>query len=382
LAILLGEPVKKLFSYNLYNKNVDDDSISKIKLYNKTAPRKDKIELKLDEQKFEEETILEVKEKNALLLRAMRKKYPDSSYGMLHRFCKEFNFKDNEIEYLMYPKRKYNMAYFKGGKFLDYKQLVYDVAKALDTEPSKILPLGIFYVHDNDLDVDNNQNDFPSLLPHDAIDDGGLELKNPEEILIIKKNLELCNQYLNSIPITEISTRNKQMLAMRLGVNGYKCHTLEEIGKVFGVTRERVRSITETMSTYLIKKIGERVTESNKKLISPIKNETPKVVQKRVSLEELLKMHEKSNKTADLKWNLLRDEWLKNEILLAINQLDTDNQVKEILKLYFCLSGEAGAVCRPREIAKKLKLSLGYIYLHIKGNISKILEIINSKVKN
>jgi RNA polymerase primary sigma factor len=40
-----------------------------------------------------------------------------------------------------------------------------------------------------------------------------------------------------------LSEREREVLEMRFGLNDGKDHTLEEVGKTFGVTRERIRQI-------------------------------------------------------------------------------------------------------------------------------------------
>ncbi len=40
-----------------------------------------------------------------------------------------------------------------------------------------------------------------------------------------------------------LTEREQQVLRMRFGLNGGEAHTLEEVGEVFGVTRERIRQI-------------------------------------------------------------------------------------------------------------------------------------------
>jgi len=42
---------------------------------------------------------------------------------------------------------------------------------------------------------------------------------------------------------SQLSKREAMVIAMRFGLAGHTAHTLEEVGKQFGVTRERVRQI-------------------------------------------------------------------------------------------------------------------------------------------
>ena len=43
--------------------------------------------------------------------------------------------------------------------------------------------------------------------------------------------------------IVDLSDRERDILKMRFGLEDGVTHTLEEVGKVFGVTRERIRQI-------------------------------------------------------------------------------------------------------------------------------------------
>lgn len=52
----------------------------------------------------------------------------------------------------------------------------------------------------------------------------------------------LLKKYINEI-IQDLNDREKRILIMRFGLEDGIIHTLEEVGKVFGVTRERVRQI-------------------------------------------------------------------------------------------------------------------------------------------
>ena len=58
---------------------------------------------------------------------------------------------------------------------------------------------------------------------------------------------QLANQALLRDQIREIlidlTERERKILAMRFGLDDNIAHTLEEVGKVFNVTRERIRQI-------------------------------------------------------------------------------------------------------------------------------------------
>jgi RNA polymerase primary sigma factor len=43
--------------------------------------------------------------------------------------------------------------------------------------------------------------------------------------------------------LEELTPREQRILRMRFGIGGTGDHTLEEVGKLFGVTRERIRQI-------------------------------------------------------------------------------------------------------------------------------------------
>jgi RNA polymerase primary sigma factor len=43
--------------------------------------------------------------------------------------------------------------------------------------------------------------------------------------------------------LAELTPREQRILSLRFGIGGAGEHTLEEIGKIFGVTRERIRQI-------------------------------------------------------------------------------------------------------------------------------------------
>ena len=71
-----------------------------------------------------------------------------------------------------------------------------------------------------------------------------------EDTISQPEEQSLENQVLRGIGREEITKmldalkpREKEIVKLRYGIDGYDIHTLEEIGKTFNITRERVRQI-------------------------------------------------------------------------------------------------------------------------------------------
>ena len=65
------------------------------------------------------------------------------------------------------------------------------------------------------------------------------ETPDPEEAV----SGSMINEELYRVMDEVLTEREKNVLAMRFGMADGECHTLEEVGQVFGVTRERIRQI-------------------------------------------------------------------------------------------------------------------------------------------
>lgn len=79
----------------------------------------------------------------------------------------------------------------------------------------------------------------------------------PQDVVVDKIELKK----MLSSHINRLSEREKQIIIMRFGFEISRDYTLEEVGKKFGITRERVRQIE-------LKALGRMVTKSQKKLLS------------------------------------------------------------------------------------------------------------------
>ena len=54
--------------------------------------------------------------------------------------------------------------------------------------------------------------------------------------------IELLKEELDNVLLT-LTEREEKVLKLRFGLEDGQCRTLEEVGQIFGVTRERIRQI-------------------------------------------------------------------------------------------------------------------------------------------
>jgi RNA polymerase primary sigma factor len=73
----------------------------------------------------------------------------------------------------------------------------------------------------------------------DFVEDDGSE--SPYEIAVENLRKENVRKALDALP-----DREREVIEMRFGLKGHEARTLEEVGRAFGVTRERIRQIENT----------------------------------------------------------------------------------------------------------------------------------------
>lgn len=78
---------------------------------------------------------------------------------------------------------------------------------------------------------DDGESDFSDFIENDKTD-------SPENVVFQKMLKETLNEIVASLP-----EREGQIIQMRYGLNGEEAKTLEEVGRIFGVTKERVRQL-------------------------------------------------------------------------------------------------------------------------------------------
>ncbi|HMB17461.1 MAG TPA: sigma-70 family RNA polymerase sigma factor, partial [Candidatus Paceibacterota bacterium] len=78
---------------------------------------------------------------------------------------------------------------------------------------------------------DSEDSTLSDLIPDEEAD-------SPHE----KANRTLLKKQIKDV-LTDLTDREQKILSMRFGLKDNITHTLEEVGKVFGVTRERIRQI-------------------------------------------------------------------------------------------------------------------------------------------
>jgi RNA polymerase primary sigma factor len=109
-----------------------------------------------------------------------------------------------------------------------------EIAKDLEVEPNKVTELRRIAQDPLSLESPLGEEDDSTL--GDFVEDHGAEAP------VAAASFRLLQDYLR-IVLEDLSDRERQVLIMRFGLADGKIHTLEEVGKHFKVTRERIRQL-------------------------------------------------------------------------------------------------------------------------------------------
>lgn len=115
------------------------------------------------------------------------------------------------------------------------KPTIEELAKELDLTPEKVQDIQKIAIEP--LSLESPVGDEEDTTYADFVSDG--DALDPLEYTIKSKYKEELNKVLS----TTLNVREEEVIRLRYGLVDGKQHTLEEVGKVFNVTRERIRQI-------------------------------------------------------------------------------------------------------------------------------------------
>lgn len=104
-------------------------------------------------------------------------------------------------------------------------------------------------IRERSVSVDAPLDDYSGHILLDSLDD--VQARDPRDCACDQEVKALIKGWLN-----ELSPRHREVIEMRFGINGCERRTLENIGEVLGLTRERVRQVQIAAMRRLRRKIG------------------------------------------------------------------------------------------------------------------------------
>ncbi len=199
-----------------------------------------------------------------------------------------------------------------------------------------------------------------------------MSMQKQEGFQIAKKNLKKAIKDV----LSRFDKRTADILCFRYGLNGQKQRTLEDIGKVFGITRERVRQIIREA---VKKALKAKITELDKifefvsftieqksgiieaeKLIGKVTAGDKNIYNSAKFVLELsgLQLIEKSGemKKSYISRNFNQDDWEKNKNI-ARNILELENRLLLPDELEIRLLNRTGSLATVKKILDYLEVS-------------------------
>lgn len=113
---------------------------------------------------------------------------------------------------------------------LGFKESIIKLSKVLRILPEDLFP-------SQHIKKALNKNKTSIELSASAVENF-LEQKNPEKLLELKEMKKQIN-----LSLSRLGERDRGIIEYRFGLNGRKQKTLKECGKIYGVTRERIRGL-------------------------------------------------------------------------------------------------------------------------------------------
>jgi len=110
-----------------------------------------------------------------------------------------------------------------------------EIGKAMEMDPEKVREILKISQNTTSLESPVGDGDDDSVLGDFISDDGQVSPYEATSMQMLRENVEEV--------LGALSDREAKVLKMRFGLSGNKMMTLEEVGKQFGVTRERIRQI-------------------------------------------------------------------------------------------------------------------------------------------
>lgn len=110
-----------------------------------------------------------------------------------------------------------------------------EIGEAMEMDPEKVREILKISQNTTSLESPVGDGDDDSVLGDFISDDGQVSPYEATSMQMLRENVEEV--------LGALSDREAKVLKMRFGLSGNKMMTLEEVGKQFGVTRERIRQI-------------------------------------------------------------------------------------------------------------------------------------------
>ncbi len=112
-------------------------------------------------------------------------------------------------------------------------ELIAEKMETTSEDVRQLFKLRDVYVHIRSLDMPIDEEHETPLA--DFIPDEKNPLEETVSLLLLKEQLEKV--------LADLTAREREVLTLRFGLEDGKARTLEEVGKIFNVTRERIRQI-------------------------------------------------------------------------------------------------------------------------------------------